>query len=250
MKKILNILLITMLIGFVSCSEDTEDLFEQSASERIQASMEKYKQILTSSENGWALEYYCGGKNADNGGFMIPLIFKEDKVVAVMDMYLIYGTPLQYADTSSYSLNSNGGLTLSFDEYNNNIHFFSDPTTFGMKPDGLKGDFEFLLTGYEKDVVYLKGKKYGIPMRMKKIEKSYVEYLEGVTNVMNVAIKWGDYAFKQFNVNEEMIMFEKDNRNIICKNEDKDGKEIESKLPYVFTDTGISFYRPVTRRRN
>lgn len=246
MKNILTISAVAILISFVSCTQKTEDLFNESASERIQASMEKYKQILTSSENGWAFEYYCGGKSADYGGFILPLIFKKDTVVAVMDMYLMYGTPLQYADTTSYSLNSNGGLTLSFDEYNNNIHFFSDPNTWDMKPDGFKGDFEFLITGYKDNILYLKGKKYGIPMRMKKIEKSYVEYLEGVTKVMNVAIKGGEYAFKQFNVNDEMIMFEKDNRNILCKNEDKEGKEIESKLPYVFTDTGISFYRPVT----
>ncbi|MBS9767411.1 MAG: DUF4302 domain-containing protein [Flavobacteriaceae bacterium] len=246
MKKIINILWVIMLVVAVSCSQETEDLFDKTASERIQASMEKYKEILQSSENGWAFEYYCGGKDKEMGGFMLPLIFKEDKVIATMDMYLMFGTPLQYADTTNYSLNENGGLTLSFDEYNNNIHFFADPNTFGRKPDGLKGDFEFLLTGYEDDIIYLKGKKYGLPLRMKKIEKSYVEYLEGLTKVMNVAIKWGDYAYKQFDVNEEMIMFEKDNRNIICKTEDKDGKEKESKLPYVFTDNGISFFEPVT----
>lgn len=235
-----------MLVGMFSCRKETEDLFDKPASERLKASINDYKKMLESAENGWAFEYYCGGKDMKNGGFMLPLVFKDGKVSSVVDMYLLYGTPFQYSDTSNYSLVANGGVTLSFDEYNYNIHLFSDPNTFGMKPDGLAGDFEFLITGYEENLIFLKGKKYGIPMRMKKIEIPLKDYVEELQKVMQTAVRYGSFAYKQFNVNDEVIMFEKNNRSIICKTQDKDGKETETVLPYVFTNKGISFYRPAT----
>ncbi|MFV0565507.1 MAG: DUF4302 domain-containing protein [Flavobacteriaceae bacterium] len=55
MKKIIYILAISLVNGFfISCtSEDEDTLFNKSAETRVQEKLQEYRNILTSSENGW-----------------------------------------------------------------------------------------------------------------------------------------------------------------------------------------------------
>lgn len=46
------------LLSAQSCLKDQKDVFPESSSERLQAYLDKAKQILTESETGWIMEYY------------------------------------------------------------------------------------------------------------------------------------------------------------------------------------------------
>lgn len=59
MKKIYYFIVMTlvMAIGVSSCTHEEDDLFGESAAQRLNKSVEKYQNLLTSSENGWVMEF-------------------------------------------------------------------------------------------------------------------------------------------------------------------------------------------------
>ena len=61
-KLILYSLLACMTFSMQSCLFSEEDLFEQSSADRENASVLELKSLLTSSTNGWKLEYRYGSE--------------------------------------------------------------------------------------------------------------------------------------------------------------------------------------------
>lgn len=55
MKKIYSFIIMALMlcVGFASCSHEEDDLFGESAAQRLNKSVDKYQKLLTSSENGW-----------------------------------------------------------------------------------------------------------------------------------------------------------------------------------------------------
>ncbi len=58
MKKIYNICFLLTLLSLVSCTPEEENLFDQSAAERIDAAIKEELSILRGAKNGWVMEYY------------------------------------------------------------------------------------------------------------------------------------------------------------------------------------------------
>jgi hypothetical protein len=59
MKKIYSFIIMALMlcVGFASCSHEEDDLFGESAAQRLNKSVDKYQKLLTSSENGWVMEF-------------------------------------------------------------------------------------------------------------------------------------------------------------------------------------------------
>lgn len=236
MNRITNFLLISLSVLFLGACDNKfeDDVFAESASERISNAITEYNTLLASSENGWGFEYYPGGANRTLGGYMFTTVFTETEVTAMLD---ILGTTM--SDTSAYDVIANGGPTLSFDMYNEVFHAFSTPTS--QNYNGYLADYEFLLMSHTDDVIILKGKKYGSYMRLVRLTENPTSFLTKVTEMTSHIEGRG---LIEFVMGGETIEFSKNGR-VLTYNYTKDGTETSESMAYIYTATGMRFYEPV-----
>ena len=71
-----------MMLSAQSCLFEQKDIFPESSSERLQGYIEDVRTLLTTSENGWVMEYYPGTNQA-LGGYAYYLKFTETEVEAI-----------------------------------------------------------------------------------------------------------------------------------------------------------------------
>ena len=156
MKKILIPVITVAITLFVysSCTNTTEDLFDKSASERISESAAIAHQVLKSASNGWLVEYYPE-RNQKYGGFNLYFKFNEATTIVKSEV-----NPALSEETI-YQMLSDRGPTVNFTEYNNILHYFSNPALLvgGGKGLGYEGDYEFVVQKATEEEVILMGKK-------------------------------------------------------------------------------------------
>ena len=142
-KKILSILLMMLpAVLLTSCLKDQEDLFSDSASQRVANYLDKAKKVLISAENGWVLDYFPHSEQAF-GGYSYTLKFDEKNVTACFEL----ADEVTESITSTYLLDNEDGPCISFDTYNNYLHFFATPTG-ASGPGGYEaygGDYIFII---------------------------------------------------------------------------------------------------------
>ena len=159
-KNIFYILLLTGVIAvFNSCSRMEPDLFDDSPAERMNEAVANIEALLSSSENGWVIDYF---PNIGTEGYTYLANFSSVYTVkmAAKNKYVSKYTESE----STWNVIKDMGPVLTFDTYNDIFHFFAGPVAPGAsKPDGkgLEGDYEFLVLGKTNDVITLKGKKHG-----------------------------------------------------------------------------------------
>lgn len=112
MKKTAIILFLVLAIPalLTSCLFDEEDLFDKSASERIEAAKQEAKTVLESAENGWHVRYFPS-PTQEFGGYNLFFKFSEGSVTVASE---IESNP-SITETSLYSLGEDLGVTLNFD---------------------------------------------------------------------------------------------------------------------------------------
>ncbi len=259
MKTIKNIVLLSVLTLFLFACENKDDdlVFDKSSTERVEGLVKKYDDILKSSKNGWILEYYTGGRTISVGGYTTTLRFyndKESNSEKVESYFIIhymagkaFGTPLK--GVSEYSIVEDGGATLSIDTYNEAFHYFSTPIKGQPKGMGQGMDTEFLITKYENEIIYLKGRQYGIEMRMTKLKEPAADYMERTAAIWDILVPWAIYgatpSFQGLTVGEDFIPVSTESLKLVYKQE-VEGKEKLFVEPLVFTDKGLRFYRKQT----
>lgn len=178
MKKIYSLLfLLTALTTLSSCTNEVDDVFDKSSAERIEETIKSYKDILVAAPNGWRMAY----KTADKyGGYNVLCKFNADNTVDVAN------EKGDQTNGTHYQVMQSQGVLLSFDEYNQAIHRFSDPVAeVGKNGLGYEGDFEFRVLKASADTVVLEGKKHGgrIVMTPMARDRKWTDYLKGVDNM-------------------------------------------------------------------
>lgn len=227
MKHILFILCFSAL-AFSSCVQMEDDLFTESPLARVENLNKKAKETLTSSPNGWIMNYFANKKLY--GGFNLYLTFTEGTVKASSEL-----NPTKFEE-SFYSYKCDDSATLSFDTFNSVIHEFSDPKNDGI---GYGGDFEFSIVSVNPNEVILRGKKTSNIIVMHPLEedfdwKSYVEKVQTLSTFLK-------YSLLKLNAQNSSIEFEETGTNKILSSV---GTEV-SQFPYIYTDKGIYFYTPI-----
>lgn len=165
-------LYLAFALALASCAGEEDDIFSQSAAERLNEASDIYSARLTAQPNGWAMQLYpTNDQDTVTGrGYLVLLRFhKNHQVDAAMNNFL---TNYKYtADTSMWEVITDDGPVLTFNTYNDVIHAFSDPedlqqTGTGEQPDdetgvGIGGDYEFIIVDAPDDATHmmLKGKK-------------------------------------------------------------------------------------------
>ena len=235
MKKIIYTLAVVLAgFGIQSCSlhEDT-NIFDQSASERIDAAVAHDKEVLESATNGWKLVYYTG-EEYTGGGYTYLCKFKNGSVIVAGDMSDGY----QEAK-SSYDIITDQSVVLTFNTFNELMHKFATPTSSSI--DGEQGDYEFLIQKVTNDSIYLEGKKWGNKMVMTRVPEnlSWEEHLDSITRVANDI----RYNNKVMNGNDSIGYISLDDytrRAVLDAGNDK------ADVPYFVTSKGVRFQSPIT----
>lgn len=217
-----------------SCLKDQEELFEDSASARVTKYLGNAKEVLTSAENGWVLNYYPD-RDMSYGGTPFVLKF-NDETVAVSSS--LVHNPTETVE-SGYILNNEDGPVLSFDTYNELMHYFSTPSG-SSGPGGYEaydGDFIFIIMGISDDnnVITLKGNRTGNIMYMHRLKESGEKYL---SKVLEVDENMPDiYSFTS---NGETVSVTLSSGIATFKS-----NHVDEKVAYILTDKGVEFHDPV-----
>lgn len=175
LNKIFPVTLL-LLVGSMlqSCLKDQEDIFDESPSVRMQEYLDNAKKVLTSSENGWAFDYYPD-RDLSYGGYIFTVKF--DNANATVGSEIAPGM----FETSLYKLTDDNGPMLSFDSYNLIMHFFATPS--GSRYEAYDGDFEFMIMDVTDDVIRLRGKRTGNTMYLHRLNESAESYLNAATEM-------------------------------------------------------------------
>lgn len=158
-------------LALTACSNDTNDIFDQSAAERLEQYKKDYAEVLTADGGLWTMEYFS---NADEPGYVFVMKFDKNGSVEISANHKWIGSEFKQ-ETSLWRMIADNGPVLSFNSYNNLFHIFSDPANI-EGPDapkgeedkdinetgfGHEGDYEFQVMEVSEDrqTVRLLGKK-------------------------------------------------------------------------------------------
>ena len=180
-KIFLYITTISLALTLTACSSEEENIFDQSAAERLNSVSSIYSGRLTNSKGGWVMEYYPYIDNDDfitGVGYLIMNRFDSNgSVYTVMKNKATKNTKWEH--TSAWEIITDMGPVLTYDTWNKCFGRFTDPVdidlTTGRSDDesgkGFQGDYEFVMVDVPEagDYIMLKGKKRGIYQRLTRL---------------------------------------------------------------------------------
>ena len=212
-----------------SCTDEVDDYFEQSASARLSSTLDHARQVLRSAEYGWELEYYPGS-GLDYGGLVYTIRF--DSLTATVGCSLIADSTV----TSYYRLTNDNGPVLTFDTYNELLHYFSTPSSSEYEAKG--GEFEFVIDSIGDDLISLYGKKTRNTMYLRRLTQSPDAYAQRTITIFDHFVDSITGSIDGKKIVAKCYPTAR-NMNVICERDTFD-------VSYAYTDHGIRFYRPVS----
>lgn len=244
MKKILFYLIFAVTgLSLQSCLHDNDEVFANSAAERINEAVANAKKVLTSSQEGWVLHYYAG-RNYAFGGLNLAMKFGEGKVQMYNQTATYDGTYL--SEVSTYKITRDQGPVLAFDTFNDLLHVYGDPAGTGSPTDvdGWEADYEFVIMNISDDenTITLKGKKFDNIMILERLTRPVEEYFDAAEK-MSACLK--DAGVLTFTTGEKKIKFCPTAVGYTVKYVDDNGEEIAVDAPSTSTDKGIIFNKPI-----
>lgn len=239
-KLILYSLLACMTFSMQSCLFSEDDLFEQSSADRENTSVVELKSLLTSSTNGWKLEYRYGS-GGEGGAANLFMKFDANSVTIASDYATSSYAPGQTA-TSLYTVQSYNGTEISFDSYNEILHSFCEPN--GYNDPGLMGDYEFIVRSCSENEISLTGKKYGVEMIMTRLDDTvdWAGYLAAAAQVSDDS----DYTlFNMMKGDQKLTTITRDGHAFVMSEVSDEGLTTYTTYPFICTDTGIRMMEPL-----
>lgn len=230
-KSYLHITLGALLVlTAAACQKDAERIFEESASQRINATLEQAEALLTGATYGWHLVEYAGTEEKDFGGMNFAVSFTETEVTAD------YERDTAHTYTSHYSLLAGDCAMLSFDSYNPHLHLFSTPSSAHYEAKG--GDFQFALMSVSADEIVMRGIRTGKIARMYPLDEPRSSFIRKIAKASGEFI----VAHIDGTIGGVPITgsFDLNNRQLRITEAEK-----TTSYPYVTTLTGIRFYNPL-----
>ncbi len=143
MKKSIYLAAIAAL-ALTACSNDSNDIFDQSAADRLEQYKKDYAEVLTAEGGLWSMEYFS---NSDEPGYVFVMKFNDNGSVDISANHKWIGGEYK-KETSLWKMIADNGPVLSFNSYNTLFHIFADPANI-EGPDAPKGeDGDINETGY------------------------------------------------------------------------------------------------------
>lgn len=238
MKKIAILSFLALPLLFTSCLFDEEDVFDKSASERIEAAKNEAKTVLEGAPNGWHVRYFPS-PTQEFGGYNVFFKFSEGSVTIASETETDPAT----TETSLYTLGEDLGVTLNFDTKNSVINYFvhpRNPDGLGSTYKGMEGDYKFTVMSTSAEEVRLRGIISGNTYILTPMADDVV----WATEIENYQDYAEDMAFNSYScvVNGRTYQTTLTNRRFTIKLDD----ENTVYAPFIYTKTGISLYEPIT----
>lgn len=175
---------VLVLCSAASCLFKNEDVFEQTASARISALMDKAREAIDRHPEGFVLQYF--GQEG-RGGYNFVIRFESGKAFISCE-----NAETDRVDECLYDILKEDGAVLSFNTYSGLLQYFHEPSFSDV--DGAGGDYEFRIEGVdEDDTIRLKGKTGYSKMQMFPLPAGYTpqSWLEAVKQMQK---QWeGDF---------------------------------------------------------
>lgn len=232
----------TLCTVATSCKNEVDDVFGEQSSIREAKAESQARQTLAAATNGWVMAFYG---NTEYGGYNVLCRFTDDGQVTVANEK--FGTDT--TAVSHYKLEQSSGLILSFDEYCELIHYFSDPVNpdgYGYgTAEGFGGDLEFRIIKCSADSVVLSGKKHGTRVVMTPMPAStaWSDYLSQV-NTVATAMQGGNY-FMVAGTDSLKLKGSRQNRAFTYTTTNDEGESYTYTVPFIVTPGGLTFYTPM-----
>ncbi len=231
----LLLLLPVLLVG--SCTPEQDDYFDEPSSTRLAKLMSSTRKTLMDSEQGWLFEVFPGLKGQEFGGFVYTTKF-DSLTVSVRSE--VAGDPA-YEETSYYKMTNEAGAAIIFDTNNQLIHALSEGTT--DRYQALGGDIEFVIDSVGTDVIKVHGARSRNTCYFRRLTMSAEDYVKAVAAVQ------ADFVYGNYygTVGGKVAGVEFDlNANQAYINPDTTQTVEEISTAFIYTNTGIRFYKPIT----
>ncbi|MCM1502909.1 MAG: DUF4302 domain-containing protein [Bacteroidales bacterium] len=181
MKRILYASLFAVALNLCSCTNEPDYFFGNSSSERIEESLADF-QFALRTRGQWVMEYFPG-YDKDYGGWIYVVEFRENNTLKAWFEGSTFVTAENPVTESDYAVKFSTGTMLTFNTYNDYLHWFDYPGTNGGY-QGYEGDHEFTLMSISKDYdeVMMRALKTGNAIRMTPLPEGYTpeRYVEDV----------------------------------------------------------------------
>ena len=235
MKRTIRTIILAGLaaVCFQSCLFEQEDIFDEASSNRLANVMKEAKAALESSEYGWLFEIYPGGSQ-QYGGYAFTCKFSELEVEVMTELAEDYTEPA----TSYYKMTNDNGPVLTFDTYNDYIHYFATPWASSSGYQAYQGEFEFVVEKIESDLITLRGSRTGNRLYLRKLTEPAVDYIAKVVNTTDNLIM--SELVGQIGTSNVDIDFDVDDRAVTVY--DKVTEEELASSAFAVTDKGIRLY--------
>lgn len=247
MKKILLILLTTLgLVLMSSCTNEVEEVFDTTASQRLEQHMLECQRLLTSAEHGWQIQYYPS-EQRNYGGSVYAAKFEADGSVTVGgDIALLLADDVTETVTSHYSINSSSSVILTFDTYNKYIHYWSDPDDWSE--NYFDGDFEFAYVSGDETEMVFRGIKTGNRIVFTALDESIETSVSQIAATATSVVEnlYLGFRWSVDGAASEIVLYDDDVYNLFTYYPDGDLTGAYETFPYAFSAEGMSFYEAVT----
>lgn len=240
MKKILSsIFLIAAIFAVQSCSGDfgvtnDDSAFDSNAAERIDQAVADAKAMLVSSPNGWMMHYYTGTAYT-GGGYTMFVKFDGQKAHAASDIT----ADVNMVSTSSYDVIKDQGPVLTFNTYNEVLHFLAQP--YMSDVDGEQGDYEFIIQNVTENEITLKGKKWGNRAVLTRVAEStdWAAYLQQLRDVEDATASL--YLVQSAGQTVDTLFIDRDAHNVRLLSQTATDTK-----PFYYLPDGIGFRQSFT----
>lgn len=232
-KAILSILIALSAFCFQSCLFEQEDIFEEKSSNRLAAVISETQKALVSSQYGWVFEMYTG-EDLYYGGYAFTVKFDDEQQVEAMTEIFGDLVPIK----SYYSVTDSNGPIISFDTYNDYLHFLATPSS--GRYQACYGEFQFIVLDIKDDLITVKGCKTGNVMYLRKLDRPAEEYISDVL-AMNDNLLMSELK-GQVGSSSVNCVLDYSDRSIVIK---VDGQDPVT-TAFVITDKGLRLYAPVS----
>lgn len=232
-------ILLSVSLAAFACTSEVDDAFDDQSAIRISQAIEMDNALLLDAPNGWLVEFYAA---SEYGGYNVICKFHDDNTVTVMNELFLQDDATIPTKTTHYSIGQSQGVILSFDEYNDYFHCFSEPSNIfgiGSAGRGMMGDCEFRVLSATQDEFVIKGKKRGSKIVMTRIADGvdWIEYLSAA------AEKEADMTRAMYKLvtPDTTLVLSRNYRNFSYALPDGS----TTSVPYVYTPDGIKLRTPL-----
>lgn len=240
-RNIVYLIFFALLLIGSSCDKKRDRFFEDNPTERLNTAVDEAFSILKSQKNGWTMQYFPSS-DLEYGGYNLFVNFRTDENVEFQADYVPNLIEPDYStQMSTYKVYPGAGPILTFDTWNEIIHFFALPGAYtgeGAVDSGTKGDFEFLVLKATADSVVLQGRKTLNRIVMLPIKSTPATFIQKMQKNAAKFDSYEDYVIEVGGKTYDAYFYSDLKRAFVF-----DDPEDENIYSYVYTETGLEFYK-------